>query len=281
MTPSATRAASAVPPAIRAFDRLADQYDALCAGDIMTMMRRRTHERMARRFPPGSRILEIGCGTGLDTGFLASMGAHVVAADPSARMLDRTRARLRATNNMAHLIRCGAEELDQHLGPATFEGIVSNFGALNCVEDLGQVASLARDRLVPGGWVMLGLLTRTCAWEIARGLLRGRPREAFRRLGVRPMIDLDGIEVPAYYHRVGDVLAVFGASFVVGRAEGLGVFVPPSRCEDRWRRLPSAVRRAACRTEASLGPWFPFNRLGDYVFLELHRDSRRSGAGRA
>jgi ubiquinone/menaquinone biosynthesis C-methylase UbiE len=137
-------------PAIRAFDRLADRYDALCAGPIMTMMRSRTHARMARRFPPGSRILEIGCGTGLDAEFLASLGAHLVATDPSACMIDRTRERLRASDNTALLICAGADELDEHLGPATFEGIVSNFGALNCIEDLGRVAALARKRLVPG-----------------------------------------------------------------------------------------------------------------------------------
>jgi ubiquinone/menaquinone biosynthesis C-methylase UbiE len=79
------------PAATLAFDRLAPEYDALANGEIFQLLRRRTHETFARRFRPGARVLEIGCGTGLDTAFLANAGVRVVACDPSEAMVGRSR----------------------------------------------------------------------------------------------------------------------------------------------------------------------------------------------
>jgi hypothetical protein len=149
---------------------------------------------------------------------------------------------------------------------------------LNCIEDLAPVAALARKRLLPGGWMMIGLLARTCAWEIAHGLVHLGPREAFGRLRAHQTVAIDGIDVPAYYHRLRDVRAAFGPSFVVSAVLGLGVFVPPASRERWWQHVPAPVRRTARWMEDALGARFPFNRLGDYFFVELHRDAQWSGA---
>ena len=79
-----------------AFDRLAPTYDALVAGEAFQLQRRQTHRLLARWIRPGFRVLEIGCGTGADTEFLAALGARVVACDPSEEMLSRTKRRLEA-----------------------------------------------------------------------------------------------------------------------------------------------------------------------------------------
>ena len=49
-------------------------------------------------YPPGSRVLECGCGTGAQTVFLASRNpaARIVSVDVSATSLDQARARLEA-----------------------------------------------------------------------------------------------------------------------------------------------------------------------------------------
>ena len=82
------------PPARVAFDRLAADYDTLTGGEIFQLLRGRTHRIFAQCFPAGSRVLEIGCGTGPDTQFLASRGVRVVACDPSEEMVGRTLRRL-------------------------------------------------------------------------------------------------------------------------------------------------------------------------------------------
>jgi 2-polyprenyl-3-methyl-5-hydroxy-6-metoxy-1,4-benzoquinol methylase len=45
------------------------------------------------RLGPGLRALEVGCGTGLFTEMFARTGAHLVAVDISADLLNRARAR--------------------------------------------------------------------------------------------------------------------------------------------------------------------------------------------
>ncbi len=82
------------PRATLAFDRLAPDYDALAAGEIFQLLRRRTHTTFARCFTPESRVLEIGCGTGIDTAFLAATRPRVVACDPSEEMVSRSLRRL-------------------------------------------------------------------------------------------------------------------------------------------------------------------------------------------
>jgi SAM-dependent methyltransferase len=275
------RASPAIPLTVRAFDRLSDTYDTIYAGEILQAMRARTNARMAATFPPGSRVLEIGCGTGLDTAFLTSRGVDVVAADPSAGMIHRARARVRASNGIAHLIRCGVDELDQHLGTGTFDGIVSNFGALDCVPRLDGLGRLARTRLTLGGCLVLGLMAPTCPWEMAHAVLRGRPRAGFGRWGPAPvMVGIGDVAVATYYHRVADVMSALGSTFKLRRIEGLGVIVPPHDLEQSWRRLPAPLRRAAYALDGTIGRLFPFNRVGDFLLLEIRRQSGGSeGAG--
>lgn len=269
--------ATALPPVVRAFDRLSSRYDALCAGEILTGMRRQVHARLAASFAPGSRVLEIGCGTGIDTAFLASRGVQVVACDPSAGMLDRTAHRLRQADGSALLIRSSLEDLEGHLPShgsqaGSFDGIVSSFGALNCVPRLEALGRLAVARLHARGRLVLGLMTPLCVWEIGYFLVRGKPHAAFRRRRRPPVpVLVDGIEVPTYYHRPAEVMTALGRSFVLQRVQGLGVLVPPPYLESSWRRLPSGLRRALERFDAVVGSAVPFNRAGDHTLLEIER----------
>src|SRR5688572_28337141 len=140
---------SGVRAATLAFDRLAPEYDALAEGEIFRLLRRRTHAAFLRWLRPGCRVLEIGCGTGLDTVFLAAHGIRVVACDPSEAMVSRTLSRL-ANDGFAHratVMPCGLQDLEPFLNALDqeegFDGIVSNFGALNCVERLEPLGVLA------------------------------------------------------------------------------------------------------------------------------------------
>src|SRR5262245_14066874 len=165
MGPSAT---GVRPPATIAFDRLAPDYDALTGGEIFQRLRRRTHAVLARRFADGARVLEIGCGTGVDTVFLASRGTRVVACDPSEEMVSRSLRRLarEKLDDRASVLPCGLSDLASFLDalaePSGFDGIISNFGALNCVESLAPLGALARRYLRPSGAIVLGLMSRVC-----------------------------------------------------------------------------------------------------------------------
>lgn len=262
-----------VTAAARAFDRLAPRYDAACAGPLFVRMRERVHATLAGAFAPGARVLEIGCGSGADTAFLSARQVHVVAADPAPGMIARARERLAGlpARGSVQFLRCGLNEVEAHLAPpAAFDGIFSDFGALNCVPRLSALGPLAARRLKPGGRVIVCLLSPTCAMEIGWFLLRGQPRRAFRRLGRPPvMVDVEGVGVPTYYHRVRDVEAALGQGFALRRVTGLSVWVPPPYLESRWSALPRPARRALAAIDAALSPHWPFNRLGDHVLMEF------------
>src|SRR5262249_45405647 len=65
-------------------------------------------------------------------------------------------------------------------GPA-FDGVFSNFGAVNCVEDLPKLIAEVAARLTraaPLVWVVMG---RHVPWEWMWYLARGQPGKAMRR----------------------------------------------------------------------------------------------------
>ena len=259
-----------------AFDRQAAYYDALVDGEIFRHLRARTHCAFARRFRRGSRVIEIGCGTGIDTCFLASNGVHVLACDPSEEMVSRSLRRLAHARCEEHatVLPCGLNELASFLEalaePQGFDGIVSNFGALNCVEDLTPLGALARRYLRPGGVVLLGLMTRTCALEALYFLATRRSDLAGRRRSDGPVaVSVAGVEVPTFYHRIPEVRTALGDDLSLAAIEGIGVIVPPPFLESRWQSLPKAVRGVMTRLDIWIAPWPPFNRVGDHVLLHF------------
>ena len=76
------------------FDHHAPRWDHLTV-DIPAMHRRLEELRERLQLRPGARVLELGCGTGLITEWLAGVvhPARVVAADFSPAMLEQARAK--------------------------------------------------------------------------------------------------------------------------------------------------------------------------------------------
>jgi SAM-dependent methyltransferase len=263
-----------------AFDRLAPHYDALADGELFRLMRRRTHRIFLRWLRSGHRVLEIGCGTGLDTAFLASHGVRVVACDPSEAMVGRTLSRLAAADiegyasARATVMPCGLQNLEMFLdalgehGP--FDGIISNFGALNCVPCLEPLADLATTLLRPGGAVLLGLMGRHCAAEAIYFTFSGRRDQIGRRHADGEVrVPVAGVEVPTYFHRTNDVVNTLSRALQLKAIAGIGVALPPPYLEPRWQTLRPFVRASIASVDAMLTPWPPFNRLADHVLLQF------------
>ena len=266
-----TRARGAV--ATTAFDRLAPSYDALVSGHTFQHQRAQTHAAFRRWIKPGLRVLEIGCGTGLDTVFLASLGAKVVACDPSEEMLIRTRRRIGAgrSGDRIGILACGLQELPQFLDALDhsegFDAVVSNFGALNCAPSLDGLGVIGRRHLRPGGAIILGLIGRTCLWETLYFTARGERAKAARRREHSVAVPVAGVDVPTFYHRRRDVQACLGAGFALDEAIGIGVAVPPPYLEPRWQQVPVFLRRAAAGVDRIAASWPVVNQLGDHTLM--------------
>lgn len=241
-----------------AFDAIARDYDALWTATPVGMAQRlAVWERIDPLFHPGQFVLDIGCGTGADALHFESRGVNVYGVDSSANMVGL--ARMRGIG--AGLI--SIEEL--HQIPARFDGVLSNFGALNCVPSLDGVASALVRKVRVGGYIALCFIGSFCAWETCYYLLRGQFRRAFRRRRRQVGSSL-GIDV--FYFSRRTILTAFRKNFRLVGTYGIGLFVPPSYVKGLGDR---AVARLAM-WDKRCAQWPLLRRLADhrlYIFERI------------
>src|SRR6188768_4183409 len=99
-----------------AFDSVAADYDGPRGNNVLIQRMRDTMWReLERHFDRNARLIDLGCGTGIDAEHLARSGRAVLATDWSPAMVERTRQRA-ADVGLADRIdaRCvGAHELQR------------------------------------------------------------------------------------------------------------------------------------------------------------------------
>jgi ubiquinone/menaquinone biosynthesis C-methylase UbiE len=77
------------------FDAIASRYDeTFTTSKIGQAQRAAVWSELAKTFRRGDRVLEIGCGTGVDACFLAERGVLVLASDSSSQMIAVTTRRV-------------------------------------------------------------------------------------------------------------------------------------------------------------------------------------------
>lgn len=245
-------------PAGLAFDRVADRYDALWSETAIGRQQRLAVWQCADRlFARGSRVLDFGCGSGVDAVHLMQAGVEVVGIDASAEMVRLARAR------GVNARRLDIEELDGIDG--LFDGALSDFGALNCVSDLMPVARSLGRLIRSGGHVALCVLGRSCVWEMAHFLRRGHWAKAFRRYRRGACASSLGVRV--YYHSAEQIRRAFAPQFQLVDWRGIGVCVPPSYVSTLSAR---AIGRAASMDRRLAG--LPLLRgLGDHRLFVFRR----------
>ena len=249
MSPSATRAA---------FDAHAPTYAQGWDNDpVGAAQRRRIQELLLKTFPRGGRVLDLGCGPGVDSAWLAGRGHTVDAVDQSQAMLEQAETRCAGLPVTLHL----GDLRDPPNGP--FDAALSNFGAINCLDSLEPFATRLHQVLRPRGIAVLVLMPRVAPAEWIAGLMRLRPRLALRRL--REVGDVAGHSVHIRYPSTREVHRAFSSRFAVVARRGLGVALPPPRSGHPYL-LP-----ALDRADRVVGSWPLFRRCGDHTVWVLRR----------
>jgi SAM-dependent methyltransferase len=227
-------------PAAAAFDKLAKEYDTLWSfSAIGREQRAAVWRQIDPLFHAGDRVLDIGCGTGVDASHLLERGSKVYAIDASREMVRMARSRGVDAHHLP------AEALEFLEGE--FDGAISNFGALNCVHDLSPVAR-ALGRLVRvGRHVAICLAGPCCGWEMAHFIARGQLAKAFRRWNRSGCDTALGVHVD--YPSVSRLARAFQPDFRLRGWSGIGLSVPPSYVggisERNITRLAAVDRRLA------------------------------------
>jgi SAM-dependent methyltransferase len=258
-----------------AFDGMADAYDATFTDSMIGRSQRNVvWDALENAFRSGDRVLELNCGTGEDALFLAKRGVAVLACDASARMISvaQHRKTREAPNSSLQFRILRNEDIDTLTAVDRFDGVLSNFSGLNCVQNLPAIARKLADLVKPGGAAVLCLSTRVCLWEIAWYGLRGNFKKASRRLPGAMVAKLDEIAVPVWYPTIAEIKRSFFPSFTLRSVRAVGLFVPPSYAEP-WIARHHSMLKVFETLDRIVGAWPGLRGVGDHVLLEFERTS--------
>ena len=251
----------------RAFTKQAVHYDQHdCQNPILTAWRRRVYDHVERFLKPDSSMLELNAGTGIDAVYFVNQGHHVHATDQSGGMVKEieTKISLQNLSGQLSVAQCSYDSLEIE-DRRKFDYIFSNFGGLNCIQDLSRVTRQFPNILHPGGFVTLVIMPPLCPWEWGM-MFKWNFKKAFRRLSRNGTIShLEGEHFMTYYHSVGKISAAMGDRFKLVGAESLGLFSPPPHKGEFARRYP-VIHNFLSQLDR-LGGIFPLSRWGDHVMV--------------
>ncbi|MDA1094438.1 MAG: class I SAM-dependent methyltransferase [Acidobacteria bacterium] len=132
------------------YDRWGDRYDDEMSTPLAREVRRAFWGQLDRFAPAEARVLDFGCGTGVDAEHYALSGKTVVAYDVSASMLTRLRERCAAYVEAGRvvIVEGPIERLHAVLaGSPPVTALTASFAVLNLLPDLSPVADLVGRRL--------------------------------------------------------------------------------------------------------------------------------------
>lgn len=220
--------------------------------------------------PPGAHILELNCGTGVDTVYFAEHGYHLLATDNAPGMLQQLRIKVKERQllQQVEIQHCSYSEMHQ-IGDRRFDYILSNFGGLNCTDRLDQVLQQFDTYLKPGGKATLVIMPKVSPWELVMAL-KGDFKTAFRRFRKGTPAHVEGVYFSVYYYSPRYVMQALGKCFRRLTLKGIYFAVPPEFYQRFVERYPK-LYRGLQKVEALLGNLFPFNRCCDHYLITIQK----------
>lgn len=257
-----------------AFSAQAPLFDNIQNSSVMlTWMRSVVHRHVAEFLKSSDAILDINAGTGIDAVHFAQLGCSVHAMDIAEGMVDEIKKKI-SSSKIGNRITVEQRSFTDagNLAPKKFNHIFSNFGGLNCVDDIASVAKQLQTLLAPNGIVTLVVMPPVCPWELL-SVLRGKTSLGLRRLHKKGIIaHIEGHYFKTYYHPVKKVIDNFGSDFSVLKVRGVASFSPPPYMEKfplQFPRFYSFLQ--SCDEKFSTFP--PFNRMADHCIITMQLKS--------
>lgn len=261
------------------FDRMAPVYDLEFTDSVLgRIYRNAVWERMDCLFTGKRHILELGCGTGEDTLYLARQGHRVTAIDASEKMIHQAQVKIEKAgyqdqvslqvmdieNMNLSVLRTIDEEYEKS---SIFDGALANFGVLNCVQDLTAVARVMKSCLSVGAPVLFTIMGPVVPWEWLWFIFKGQPVKSFRRFR-KDGVDWRGISVR--YPGIRKARASFEPYFRICRIGALGCFIPPSYAES-WAKNHPGTLNMLHRFERRWATSPLVTNLADHYILEMEQ----------
>jgi ubiquinone/menaquinone biosynthesis C-methylase UbiE len=254
-----------------AFSKQSAVFDTLNKENkISEYLRDQFRREVLLHLKPASNILELNCGTGLDAVFFAQQGHKILANDNAKGMLEQLEKKITAHSLEEHIetLHCSFHELHQ-IKNRTFDHIISNFGGLNCSENLEEVLKQFSPLLKPGGKITLMIMPKICPWELAL-VFKGKFRTGFRRLKKKALAKVEGVEFYCYYYTPGYVKRALGKDFETVSLKGVCITVPPEFLQGFVEHRSGLFKRLRSIDKAISG-FFPFTYCCDHFLITLEK----------
>jgi SAM-dependent methyltransferase len=263
-----------------AFDSVAADYDGPRGNNALIQdLREEMWRWLDATFTSPSRLLDLGCGTGLDAIRMAHREHRVTATDLSVQMVARThdRAVREGVANRVQSLNIGAHELQRLDGTGEYDGAYSNLGPLNCVPDQNDVSRECARLLRPGGVLMFSVIGRICPWEVVYYL--GRRRWA--RVAVRYARDIVPVSMNKHtiwtrYYTPRQFYRPYERDFGLVHYRGLCLFAPPPYLTSVRERHPDWYERL-WRIDRRASGWPLLRSMGDHFLIVMRK--RRAPLG--
>jgi SAM-dependent methyltransferase len=257
-----------------AFDSVAADYDgARGNNDLIQDMRSEMWRWLDASFAAPSRLLDLGCGTGLDAIRMAHRGHSVTAIDWSPQMVRRTidRAQTEHVTERVQALAVGAHELQRIDAECPFDGGYSNLGPLNCVPALGDVSRECARLLRPGGTLVFSVIGRICPWEIGHYLRRRRFARAALRFARNVVpVGMNNQTIWTRYYGPREFYRSFAQDFSLEHYRGLCLFAPPPYLTWVRAQYPQWYERL-WRMDRRAAGWPLLRAMGDHFLIVMRR----------
>lgn len=145
------------------FDQSAETYDFWCSIEIGSVVDKLEKDIIFQSAQPqkGEKVLDLGCGTGIYSIWLAKMGLDVTGVDIAENMLTIASKKAAGANLNIEFIQSDIHQLP--FGDQTFDLVVANI-VLEFTENPQKVVHEAMRVLKKGGRFVCGMIGKDSAW---------------------------------------------------------------------------------------------------------------------
>lgn len=265
----------------RAYDVIASRYDRIpLENRINRFMRRISLAHLRETFRPGSRLIEIGCGTGEEALALAQAGIRVFALDPSEEMIRIARRKAKGLGLADEVQFIPGNPLEVLGGWRENESLDGGYASFSLAYEPDLAAlSAALARILPeDARFVASLPSRFCLVEFLAALLTGRPSYTGARLRSWHWHKVGDRCVPIRTYNLRALSEVMRPHFIPERVRALPALVPPPYANRWYVRFPW-VADALESLDLRIQRLFPFRHIGDHLLIDFRRAGFARGRG--
>ncbi len=253
-----------------AFSKQSIVFDDLCKENKLSeYLRSNFRNEVIEQSKPGSSILELNCGTGMDAVFFSGKNRYILATDNAPGMINQLNKKVDDLNLHEKIKTLHCSFHDIHTIQDKFDHIISNFGGLNCTDHLDKVLLQFSPLLNAGGKVTLMVMPKICPWELVM-LFKGKFATAFRRFKKETPAHIEGVKFNCYYYNPNYITRNLKKEFNLLTLKGVFITVPPEFYLNFVERYPKLFKTLS-KIDSAICKFFPFTYCCDHYLITLQK----------